>query len=106
MVLLSSPSLWAGYIAVSFFPMVLCIIIYRRYLHPLAKVPGPFLWSISGLPILYYQGIKEGNLVYELPRLHDIYGNKYEPSQASSRLQQLMTILSQDLYSVSGRMRF
>jgi hypothetical protein len=55
--------LWLGYIAVS-----------RRYFHPLSKVPGPFLWSLSSLPILYHQALREGKLIHVLPKLHERYG--------------------------------
>ncbi|KAK3321501.1 cytochrome P450 [Cercophora scortea] len=50
------------------------VVIYRRYFHPLSHVPGPFLWSVSGLPIVYHQGIREGQLIHVLPNLHAIYG--------------------------------
>lgn len=46
----------------------------RRYFHPLSHVPGPFLWSISNLPILYHNGIREGQLMHVLPKLHAKYG--------------------------------
>ena len=48
--------------------------ISRRYFHPLAKVPGPVLWAVSGLPILYQQHCKEGNLIHILTKLHAKYG--------------------------------
>jgi hypothetical protein len=50
------------------------VFVTRRYFHPLSKVPGPFFWSISGLPMLYHQGIREGKLLHELIKLHEIYG--------------------------------
>ncbi|KAK0634554.1 cytochrome P450 [Bombardia bombarda] len=54
---------WIGY-----------VVVLRRYFHPLSHVPGPFLWSVSGLPILYHQAIREGQLMHMLPKLHAIYG--------------------------------
>ncbi|KAM7210371.1 putative cytochrome P450 E-class, group I [Rhypophila decipiens] len=53
---------------------VLSTILYRRCFHPLSKVPGPFLWSISTLPIFYHQGLREGQLMHVLPGLHAKYG--------------------------------
>ncbi|KAK3388048.1 cytochrome P450 [Podospora didyma] len=50
------------------------IIIRRRYFHPLSNVPGPFLWSISTLPIWYHQVVRGGRLLHVLPELHKIYG--------------------------------
>ncbi|KAI9147447.1 Cytochrome P478 monooxygenase [Paramyrothecium foliicola] len=70
----SFPVLWLPYVPVLSVIWGLYVATYRLFFHPLAKIPGPYLWAISGLPLLYHQGIKEGNLVYELPRLHGIYG--------------------------------
>ncbi|KAJ6786773.1 hypothetical protein PWT90_10764 [Aphanocladium album] len=50
------------------------ITIRRRWFHPLSKIPGPFLWSVSGLPIFYHQVIREGQVMHELPKLHSLYG--------------------------------
>lgn len=36
--------------------------------------PVPSLWSISNLPILYHNGIREGQLMHVLPELHAKYG--------------------------------
>ncbi|KAK0653179.1 cytochrome P450 [Cercophora newfieldiana] len=52
----------------------LLIVIRRRYFHPLSHVPGPFLWSVSSFPVLYHQGIEEGQLMHILPALHEQYG--------------------------------
>lgn len=49
-------------------------VVRRRYFHPLSHVPGPFLWSVSGLPLFYQQAILEGQLMHVLPELHAIYG--------------------------------
>ncbi len=65
---------WALVAAAALVAISTVVVVYRRYFHPLAKVPGPFLWAVSPLPILYHQGLREGNLVNELFRLHAIYG--------------------------------
>jgi Cytochrome P450 len=49
-------------------------IIYRRYFHPLAKIPGPFLASVTKLYGFYYNVVKGGVFYLEIARLHDIYG--------------------------------
>lgn len=49
---------------------VLSIAIYRRFLHPLAKVPGPLPASMTAYYHLYYNR----RLIYELDRLHEEYG--------------------------------
>ncbi|KAK0741793.1 cytochrome P450 [Apiosordaria backusii] len=52
----------------------LYIVVYRRYFHPLSLIPGPFFNAISYLPILYQQGILEGQLLHALERWHAHYG--------------------------------
>ncbi|KAI0154228.1 cytochrome P450 [Xylariaceae sp. FL1272] len=51
---------------------VIAICLYRAFLHPLAKVPGPFLSRISGLPAFHYT-LKKDRHVW-LWRLHQKYG--------------------------------
>ncbi|KAK5660828.1 hypothetical protein OQA88_12199 [Cercophora sp. LCS_1] len=59
-------------------PLLLTWLLYtsirRRFFHPLSHIPGPLLWSISPLPLLYHQGILEGQLMHVLPSLHAKYG--------------------------------
>lgn len=44
--------------------------VYRRYFHPLAKIPGPFLASTTKL----YQTYFAGQYYKQIGRLHEIYG--------------------------------
>jgi hypothetical protein len=46
--------------------------VYMRYLHPLAKYPGPFLASLTHLWKLYE--MYNGQMEYTVRRLHDRYG--------------------------------
>jgi cytochrome P450 len=48
------------------------IVIYRVYIHPLSKYPGPFLWNISRLPQTYY--LFRGTLPWKIHQLHEKYG--------------------------------
>jgi hypothetical protein len=50
---------------------ILCISIYRRHFSPLAQagIPGPFLFSISRLPLVYYSW--RGLLPFKILELHD-----------------------------------
>ncbi|RAH75643.1 cytochrome P450 [Aspergillus aculeatinus CBS 121060] len=48
--------------------------IYRLYLHPLKKIPGPKLAAISHLYEFYYDIIKGGQFIYEIQRMHNQYG--------------------------------
>ncbi len=55
-------------------------VIYRRYLHPLAKIPGPFLASITRLYSFYFNVNKGGVFYLEVQKLHEIYGT-FSPVQ-------------------------
>lgn len=57
--------LWLGYIA-----------IYRLYLSPIAKFPGPKLAALTGAYEGYYDCLKDGGGRYyvEINRMHDKYG--------------------------------
>ncbi len=49
------------FIGIALGPLVVGRIIYLRSFHPLAKVPGPFLASITELYRFYYDYIKNGS---------------------------------------------
>ncbi|KAB8227357.1 cytochrome P450 [Aspergillus alliaceus] len=49
-------------------------IIYRIFLHPLARFPGPKLAAASSLYSTYYNLVKGGQYTEMLPCLHDLYG--------------------------------
>jgi len=49
-------------------------IIYYRFFHPLAKVPGPFLGSVSELYRFYHNFIRKGALYHEFDKLRERYG--------------------------------
>ncbi|KAJ5198876.1 hypothetical protein N7491_000557 [Penicillium cf. griseofulvum] len=48
--------------------------IYRLYFHPLSKIPGPKLAAITSGYEFYFNVIKGGMFIWELERLHEIYG--------------------------------
>lgn len=48
--------------------------IYRRFFHPLAQVPGPFLPAVTRLYAWYYNVPREGKFFKEVERLHQVYG--------------------------------
>lgn len=47
-------------------------IVYNVYFHPLAKIPGPFLWSASRIPFVYH--LLRGSLIKSQQRFHNKYG--------------------------------
>lgn len=49
-------------------------IIYRLTLHPLAKIPGPKLAAATSLYEFYYDICLGGVWIFEIERLHQIYG--------------------------------
>lgn len=60
-----------------FFGLVLYFIygvIYRLYLSPLAKIPGPRLAALTSWYICYYDVIKGGKFVFKIKDLHEEYG--------------------------------
>jgi hypothetical protein len=74
MLVFALPAVWPLYLIAFLTSWLVYVVVSRWYFHPLSKVPGPFLWSISGLPILYHQALREGKLLHELPKLHKTYG--------------------------------
>lgn len=49
-------------------------VIYRLYLHPLSRFPGPRLAAATYLYGAYYDVVEEARFVFELGALHDAYG--------------------------------
>lgn len=53
------------------------IVIYRRYFHRLASIPGPFLPAVTTC----YQTYFNGKYYLEIERLHKIHGKVYAGSK-------------------------
>ncbi|KAL4874373.1 cytochrome P450 [Aspergillus karnatakaensis] len=53
-----------------------CVVvsIYRLFFHPLSHIPGPKLAAITHAYEFYFDVIKKGTLIWEIERLHKIYG--------------------------------
>lgn len=47
---------------------------YRVFLHPLAKVPGPWLAATSHLLEFYYDVVKDGQYPVKIKEWHGKYG--------------------------------
>ena len=49
-------------------------VIYRLYLNPIAKFPGPRIAAVSYLYEFYYDVIKRGQYTWKIAELHEKYG--------------------------------
>lgn len=52
----------------------LALAIYRLTFHPLAKFPGPKIAAATGWYEFYYDVIKRGQYVFEIEKMHQVYG--------------------------------
>ena len=50
------------------------VAIYRVYLHPLARFPGPKLAAVTRWYEGYYDLYKPGQYVFKIKEMHDKYG--------------------------------
>ncbi len=50
------------------------LVIYRLCLSPLAQIPGPRLAAATGWYEFYYDCLLAGKYIFEIKRMHNIYG--------------------------------
>ena len=67
------PSPFVGLFSVAVIAFT-CVVGYRLYFHPLARVPGPILASLTDYYVTYYDLVRDGDMVKQLERLHHRYG--------------------------------
>ena len=48
--------------------------VYRLFLHPLAKVPGPWIATVSSGYEFYWDCIKAGRFHVKIDEMHERYG--------------------------------
>lgn len=60
-------TLWVSYCA--------CLVVYRLYLHPLARFPGPKLAALSKYYEFYFEVIRRGQFTFQTQALHKKYGS-------------------------------
>lgn len=54
-------------------------VIYRLYLSPLSKIPGPKLAAATLWYEFYYDVVRKGKLTFKLRELHRRYGMYHRP---------------------------
>ncbi|KAL9039589.1 MAG: hypothetical protein Q9214_004816 [Letrouitia sp. 1 TL-2023] len=64
---------------IAFFSLLLLLyilytVVYRLYLSPLAKYPGPKIAALTSWYEFYHDILRHGRFPWEVQRLHDIYG--------------------------------
>lgn len=64
----------AGTLVLAYIVYWFGLVIYRLYFHPLAGFPGPRLAAATSWWEFYYDIVKDGELVFQLPGLHEKYG--------------------------------
>jgi hypothetical protein len=58
----------------SFVVYAIGLVVYRLFFHPLAKFPGPKLAAATDFYEQYYDVVKRGVWIWEIERMHQIYG--------------------------------
>ncbi|KAJ5541537.1 cytochrome P450 monooxygenase [Penicillium frequentans] len=78
----------------------------RRYLHPLSRYPGPFLWSVSRAS--YATAYAQGKLHKRIQCLHDQYGDvvRVAPDELSYRTEEAWKDIHGPLRNFPKDMRF
>lgn len=62
------------WITLASFIYIIALAVYRLFLSPLAKFPGPSLAIATGWYEFYYDFIKDGKYLWEIEKMHERYG--------------------------------
>lgn len=93
-------SIFVSAVPVGLVVYLIIYVVYQRYLHPLAKFPGPFLASLTDLwQVSEFLSLKQP---YNLTALHERYGQfvRYGPEKISTTAEDAIPII----YQKGGRM--
>jgi hypothetical protein len=66
-------SQWRQALLYLFVLTILTTIIARLWLHPLKKIPGPWIAAVTSGYDFYYNVIRDGTYIHQFPRLHKEY---------------------------------
>lgn len=86
-------------VSIAFVLYIFGYIIYQRFLHPLAKFPGPFVASLTDLWQVYqFMTLKQP---YKLTEFHEKYGSivRYGPDKLSITDEEAIKLI----YQTGGR---
>lgn len=70
----SSATMMEVLVATAWLFYMVCWALYRLYLSPLAKVPGPKLAALTGWYEVYYDLIQPARFPWKIQELHQTYG--------------------------------
>lgn len=56
----------------------ICLAVYRLFLSPLAKFPGPSLAALTLWYEFYYDVVKRGKYIWEIEKMHQQYGKSLQ----------------------------
>jgi len=63
---------WTATMLCGIYFVVRCI--YNLYFHPLRKIPGPRIAAMTSFYDFWYDVVKGGTYLWEIRRMHEIYG--------------------------------
>ena len=82
---------------------LISLAVYRLYLHPLARFPGPKIAALTVFYEFYFDGIKRGRYTFEIQRMHEKYGPIVRISPNELHVNEPSFI--DELYAGSGKRR-
>ena len=53
---------------------LVCLIVYRLFLSPIARIPGSKLTALTGWYETYFDVVKGGQFTFKIEEWHEIYG--------------------------------
>jgi hypothetical protein len=68
---------WAAYLSAAGVIWLASILVYRRYFHPLAKVPGPALAAVTHLYAFFFNNVGGSRYYAQIEKLHRKYGTVF-----------------------------
>jgi hypothetical protein len=70
---------------------LISVVVYRRFFHPLAKIPGPFLAAVTHFYIVKFNLFSGRSQFYlQVERLHQQYGKFDETCSSFNRSHHLL----------------